>query len=158
LVRGALPADAAAIASIAATCGLSLDVPGELARPWAQLWLAVDGDRPIAFLLAWDVADEVHLIDVGTHPDARRRGAARRLLAQLFEHARTRGARLVLLEVRRSNRAAVRLYESFGFRAVTVRRGYYDGGSEDALEMHATAGPAGSVVNDDVRSHGATKA
>ncbi len=39
------------------------------------------------------------------------------------------------LEVRRSNSAAIALYESFGFVEVGVRAGYY-GGSEDALLMN----------------------
>jgi len=40
-----------------------------------------------------------------------------------------------LLEVRRSNEAARRLYESVGFRALATRRDYYSHPIEDALVM-----------------------
>lgn len=43
------------------------------------------------------------------------------------------------LEVRASNNVAIRLYESFGFRAVTVRKNYYSNG-EDAHLMYLRIG------------------
>ena len=51
--------------------------------------------------------------------------------------ARKHGAVQMFLEVRPSNTAAVRLYESFGFNEMAIRRGYYParGGREDAILM-----------------------
>jgi len=43
----------------------------------------------------------------------------------------------VVLEVRPSNTEARTLYESFGFRVVGRRRGYYYDTGEDALVMEA---------------------
>ena len=40
-----------------------------------------------------------------------------------------------MLEVRRSNVAAQKLYESVGFLSTGVRRGYYSDNGEDALAM-----------------------
>ena len=78
----------------------------------------------------------VYLVaNVATHPDYRRRGVARRLLVQALADARQRGARLAMLEVRRSNLAAQKLYESFGFTVVGVRPRYYVDNMEDALLM-----------------------
>jgi ribosomal protein S18 acetylase RimI-like enzyme len=37
--------------------------------------------------------------------------------------------------VRRSNRAAIALYQSLGFRSFGVRRRYYGDTDEDAVEM-----------------------
>jgi ribosomal-protein-alanine N-acetyltransferase len=54
--------------------------------------------------------------------------------------------RLLVLEVRTSNRDAIRLYRRVGFAAINVRRRYYSGG-EDAVEMHLELDPAtGAVV------------
>jgi [ribosomal protein S18]-alanine N-acetyltransferase len=131
------PGERNAVSAIADQTGLQLDVDAELERQWARLWVARPeaAGEPIAFLLAWDVADEVHVIHVATRPDWRRRGAARAMMQVLVDHARARRARLVLLEVRRSNRAALALYRAYGFSAIGIRRGYYADTSEDAVEM-----------------------
>ena len=110
----------------------------ELARPWARLWVArgaSEGKTPAAaFLLAWHVADELHVLDVATHPELRRRGFGRALMKQSLAYAREQAIRHVLLEVRRSNTPAIRLYRECGFFAMGVRKSYYADG-EDAVEM-----------------------
>jgi ribosomal-protein-alanine N-acetyltransferase len=135
VVRFAEPADAPALTRLMAE-GLSpFDVATELARSYARLWVvasAPDAPGPLGFLLAWEVADEAHLIDLIVAPGARRQGFGRALLETLLAHAKTRDLRLVLLEVRRSNSAARRLYTSYGFEEVGERTAYYADG-EDAL-------------------------
>jgi [ribosomal protein S18]-alanine N-acetyltransferase len=134
--------DADAVRAIAEASAANVDVDAELDRPWALFWVArPETDvAPVAFLLAWAVADELHLIHIATHPETRRRGAARALMTALLTHAATARSRLLLLEVRRSNRPAIRLYRAFGFTAMGVRRGYYADG-EDAIEMRITLDP-----------------
>jgi [ribosomal protein S18]-alanine N-acetyltransferase len=136
--------DHASVIAIAAACGSEIDLRAELARDWARIWVARQppDTEPIGFLLAWLVADEVHVIHVATDPSFRRRGVASALLGELVALAKSRRARLVLLEVRRSNRAAIRLYRGHGFCAFGVRRGYYAEGSEDAIEMMLAIDPA----------------
>ena len=57
------------------------------------------------------------------------------------------------LEVRRSNYAAIHLYEREGFQAAGMRRRYYQDNGEDALVMWRTpATLRGSL--DDVPNHG----
>jgi ribosomal-protein-alanine N-acetyltransferase len=68
------------------------------------------------------------------------------LLRALVAHARSARQRLVLLEVRRSNQAAIALYESEGFRTTNVRRGYYADTAEDALEMRITLDPETGAI------------
>lgn len=135
------------VLAIADATETALDVDAELARPFALLWVARARpfDPASAFLLAWAVADELHLIHIATDPSARRRGAARALMAALVDRATAHKSRLVLLEVRRSNRAAIRLYRSLGFSAMGVRRTYYTDG-EDALEMMLTLDPTTGAV------------
>lgn len=55
-------------------------------------------------------------------------------LHRLPRGCRRDGAESVLLEVRASNEAALRLYDSLGFQRVGLRRRYYADG-EDALLM-----------------------
>ena len=125
--------------SIEAIAALSseFDVAAELDRSWSQIWVARPSEAQAlwGFAIAWFVADEVHIINVATHPEHRRRGVASALLKTLIEHARSDRARLVLLEVRRTNRAAIALYRAHGFSAMGVRRHYYADTDEDAIEM-----------------------
>ena len=53
----------------------------------------------------------------------------------MLDEARRRDATEVFLEVRVDNEAAMSLYEGFGFTPLRIRRGYYDGGRVDAVEM-----------------------
>jgi ribosomal-protein-alanine N-acetyltransferase len=93
-----------------------------------------DNHRVLAFIIFWVVHDEIHVLNVSTHPDWRRRGLAQRLMEHAIRTGLARNARLVTLEVRRSNRAAQALYAGMGFQQVNVRRRYYEN-AEDALVM-----------------------
>ena len=112
----------------------------ELARPWARVRVARDDEgRAVAYLLAWLVADEVHVLDVAVHEERRRQGLGRALVDDLVLHGRERGARQVYLEVRASNTAAIHLYRAVGFAPHNVRKAYYPDG-EDAMEMTLSLG------------------
>jgi [ribosomal protein S18]-alanine N-acetyltransferase len=137
IVTAMSPTDREAVEAIARRSGTEVDVEAELGRAWGLPWVVRDaeGAEPIAFLIAWRAADELHVIDIATHPDHRRRGAARRLLRELITHGKAHGFRLVVLEVRTSNGPARSLYESLGFGVARVRKSYYADGGEDGLEM-----------------------
>lgn len=103
----------------------------------ARCWVMRDADRVLGYVCLWEVVDELHITNIAVDPRHRRRGIARTLLRGVLEDARHRQLRLVVLEVRPSNREALTLYESFGFRVVGRRRGYYYDTGEDALVMEA---------------------
>jgi len=109
----------------------------ELDRDWARLDLLRDvrTGRVVAFANYWLVCDEVHILNIATHPQARRLGHASRLLAHVVDFARREACRQVTLEVRRSNAPAIRIYRRFAFRAVGVRPNYYVEDQEDAIVM-----------------------
>lgn len=107
----------------------------ELERKWARVRVARAPDgRVRGYILFWHVADEIHLLNVAVAPDARRAGIGRALVEDLVEYARSKDARIVLLEVRASNDAAIRLYEQLGFKRFNVRVHYY-ADDEDGVEM-----------------------
>jgi ribosomal-protein-alanine N-acetyltransferase len=95
------------------------------------------GTAVAGYVVFWRVADEIHLHNIAVRRDLRKCGIASRLLSKVILDCRTEGARFVTLEVRRSNLAAQKLYESFGFSVRGVRRGYYTDTGEDALIMSA---------------------
>ena len=62
---------------------------------------------------------------LAVHPDGRGQRIGERLLDDIVQRLRTRGARRIFLEVRTDNHAAIRLYERFGFRACKALADYY---------------------------------
>jgi [ribosomal protein S18]-alanine N-acetyltransferase len=115
-------------------------VERELGHAWSQVLVAADVDptgaeRLLGYIVFWLVHDEVHVLNVGTALEARRRGVGRALMRAAEEAGRARGARLSTLEVRRSNAAAIALYDALGYRQVGVRPNYYAEEKEDAIVM-----------------------
>jgi ribosomal-protein-alanine N-acetyltransferase len=104
----------------------------------ARCWVLRQKRRVVGYLCLWEIADEVHITNIAVHPDSRRQGLGRTILKQILDDARRRALRVVVLEVRPSNTEARALYDSFGFRVVGRRRGYYYDTGEDALVMEAT--------------------
>ena len=100
-----------------------------------------DDGRVVGYLCLWEIGDELHITNVAVHPEYRRRGIGRSLVSGVLEDARARKLKLVVLEVRPSNHEARTLYESFGFREVGRRRGYYYDTGEDALVMEIALQP-----------------
>jgi ribosomal-protein-alanine N-acetyltransferase len=83
------------------------------------------------------VLDEAHLLNVSIAKKFQGRGLGSSLLDYLIEVARGHGGQTMFLEVRPSNKAAIGLYEKFGFNEFSVRKGYYPAanGREDAILM-----------------------
>jgi ribosomal-protein-alanine N-acetyltransferase len=109
----------------------------ELDRAWARIDVARDGGRLVAFCNYWLVTTELHVLAIATDPAARGRGIARALLAHVLAAGVAAGCTLATLEDRRSNAAAIALYERSGFKTVHVRARYYHDDGEDALVMLA---------------------
>jgi [ribosomal protein S18]-alanine N-acetyltransferase len=109
----------------------------ELGREWARVDVVRENQtgEVVAFANYWLVADELHILNIATHPRHRRAGHATRLLAHMVDIARQGTCRCVTLEVRRSNAVAQQLYRRFAFRAVGVRPNYYAEDQEDAIVM-----------------------
>jgi ribosomal-protein-alanine N-acetyltransferase len=113
----------------------------ELGLAWSRVTVAeVDGEV-VGAAIVWLVEDEAELHWVTVHPDQRRRGVARALMQAVIADVRGRGARRMLLEVRRSNASAQALYRAVGFAAIGVRKSYYQRDGEDAVLMELLIEP-----------------
>ena len=84
------------------------------------------------------VLDEGEITNVAVCRQRQREGIGQFLLSGLFLLLRERGIRVLHLEVRESNRTAIRLYERMGFQKDGLRRNYYTDPSEDAVLMTRT--------------------
>lgn len=83
----------------------------------------------------WQVFDEGHITNIAVHPEFRSNGVGSALLQKLIENSKRLGITRMTLEVRKSNTAAQRLYEKYGFESGGIRKAYYADNNEDALIM-----------------------
>lgn len=79
--------------------------------------------------------DEGQITNIAVHPNARRGGHGRAILTALIADAIQKGLEQIALEVRRSNEAAIALYQGAGFFEAGIRKGFYKHPTEDALVM-----------------------
>ncbi len=108
----------------------------EVEEKWlSRSFVAISEQQVVAYVIAWFLRGEVHILNLGVTPTHQRRGIARRLLRHILDFAEETNSALVTLEVRVSNEAAKRLYASMGFASVGIRRRYYRDNDEDALVM-----------------------
>lgn len=97
---------------------------------------AYNENRKMAgYMGLWKIIDEAHVTNLAIHPDFRRKGAAKCLLLNALEECYREKIKYLTLEVRVSNAGAIKLYESFGFKSLGVRKKYYQNNNEDALIM-----------------------
>jgi [ribosomal protein S18]-alanine N-acetyltransferase len=110
--------------------------------------IGADGGKPepgtpaVGFFLSRTGYEEEELLLFAIDPAWQRRGLGRSLLSQFAAAAQERGARRLLLEMRRGN-PAESLYRRFGFRPIGERPNYYrtlDGQTIDAITFACELG------------------
>lgn len=106
----------------------------ELDSPSSDLLGAIDPQGGLlGFGCAWAIVDECHITGIALRPEYQRQGLGSALLWGLLYLARQRGMKRATLEVRPSNRAALSLYEKFGFQEAGRRKRYYADGEDAAI-------------------------
>jgi ribosomal-protein-alanine N-acetyltransferase len=119
----------------------------ELEAPHTYYLVAVDDARPEAVfgyagLHAPPGSGQGDIQTIAVDAAHRGAGLGRALMHALIAEARRRGAAELFLEVRADNPVAQGLYESLGFTAIGVRRGYYQPDGVDAVTMRLDVPPA----------------
>ena len=100
-------------------------------------WVLLRDEYVVGHAVLNKGVDEVHLLNVCVQREAQGRGLGRVFVRHLIHEAQTLGGDYMFLEVRPSNRKALRLYDSLGFVEVGRRPEYYPGDPkrEDALVL-----------------------
>tara|TARA_B100000674_G_scaffold369239_1_gene311644 strand:+ start:219 stop:656 length:438 start_codon:yes stop_codon:yes gene_type:complete len=76
--------------------------------------------------------DEVEIRYISVHPLYKRRGLGKKLINKIFRECKNENIKRILLEVSLKNKQALRFYDYFGFKTISIRKKYYKDGS-DAL-------------------------
>ena len=79
------------------------------------------------------VLDEGYITNIAVFPEFRRRGIATALLDRCMELSKEKNLAFISLEVRESNKSAIKLYEKFGFKKDGLRKKFYKNPIEDGL-------------------------
>lgn len=139
MIRRMAPADLEQVADLERQCfaqnwsyGL-LEAGLHSAYDWYYVF--VQEERILGYCNLRILAGEGEVQRIAVLPRYRRLGVARKMMETMVTCARDSQVSAVSLEVRQSNLPARNLYESFGFRAEAVRKGYYSNPAEDALIM-----------------------
>lgn len=93
------------------------------------------GDEVVAYIIYWQIRDDVQVNNIAVHPECRGLGIAEALMRFAIAKVREAGAAFMTLEVRQSNAPAVALYKKLGFEALGTRKNYYTKPDEDACVM-----------------------
>ena len=107
----------------------------EMANKLAIYHVAKDNGTCVGYAGFWNVSGEGDVTNVAVLPEYRRRGVGSSLVAEMVKTAENLKLELLTLEVRKSNVAAQKLYEKFGFEILGERKRYYSDNGEDAYIM-----------------------
>ncbi len=97
--------------------------------------VAEQDDVIVGYCGYWGVGEEGYIYNVAVRKDYRRRQIGYRMLTELIIRAQEKGITALTLEVRKSNEAAIGLYERLGFESVGIRKDFYSKPREDAVIM-----------------------
>ncbi len=93
------------------------------------------GEEVVAYIIYWQIRDDVQVNNVAVHPDCRGLGLGEALMRYAIARVRESGATFMTLEVRQSNAPALALYKKLGFEVMGTRKNYYTKPDEDAFVM-----------------------
>jgi len=107
----------------------------------------VDQGAMVGYLVWMRVMEEAHLLNFTIAPARQRRGLGQWMFDALCQHLQSLGIRRLLLEVRPTNHAAIRLYKKNAMTEIGRRKDYYPSVNqtrEDAVVLSLTLADAGS--------------
>lgn len=106
-----------------------------LALKYGYFLVAEAEGKVAGYVGMYKVANEGDITNIAVASNCRRRGMAAKLLETLINDAKEQELYDINLEVRESNRAAIALYEKFGFENLGIRKSFYEKPVENAIIM-----------------------
>ena len=98
-------------------------------------WGVFQDETCVGFIIFSLQFNESHILNLCVHPDYQRQGFGKLLISKALNLSAEFKTKMIYLEVRRSNQAAIALYEQQGFVQIGERKQYYPAPNqrEDAL-------------------------
>ena len=96
-------------------------------NPFTNYYIFRDSNGALAFINYQIMYERSELIDINVIEKYRNQGIGSKLLKFMFEDLKSKGVKEVTLEVNVLNNNAIHLYKKYGFKEVSIRKGYYQG-------------------------------
>ena len=101
-----------------------------------HFFVATENDTVVGYISFYCILDETEIVNVCVMPELRGKGIGRALTKCAIDFNKENNGSRVMLEVRKSNTPAIKLYESLGFIPVGVSKNHYKLPTEDAILMN----------------------
>ncbi|MDR1964651.1 MAG: ribosomal protein S18-alanine N-acetyltransferase [Planctomycetaceae bacterium] len=91
--------------------------------------------RVVGFMIYEVPKNRIHLLNIATSPEFRRRGVAGQMIQKLVSKLANQRRSRIVLEVRETNLPALVFFRALGFRATVVIKNFYEDMNEDAYVL-----------------------
>ena len=78
--------------------------------------------------------DEAEIRYLSVHPSYQRRGLGKKLIYKILKECKNKKIIRIFLEVSLKNKQALKFYDYFGFKTISIRKKYYKDGSDALLK------------------------
>lgn len=99
------------------------------------LYRAQEQKEPFGFICFRVYQDEAELTNFAILPSAQNKHFGTQLLDFALKNLLERGVKKITLEVSTQNKKAKKIYNNFGFKKVSVRKNFYEGGIDAELML-----------------------
>ena len=99
---------------------------------YSKIYVYEIDDVIVGFIIATDLKETCDILSLIVDPEYRNKKVATNLIDYLISEL-DENLKLITLEVRANNTAAIHLYDKFGFEVVNVRKKYYSNGDDAYL-------------------------
>jgi len=98
--------------------------------------MVAEHEKHIVGFMIYEVPkNRIHLLNVATATEYRRRGVARQMIRKLIGKLVNQKRSRIALEIRETNLSALLFFRSLGFLATNILRNFYEEMNEDAYLM-----------------------
>lgn len=103
--------------------------------PVSKCFVYEENDEVVGFIIADIFDDRAEIIDVSVDVMHRNKKIGDKLIKHIIDLSKNNGCESITLEVKVTNKAALKLYKNNNFEIVSIRKKYYSNGTVDAYLM-----------------------
>lgn len=94
---------------------------------FTEYFIYVIDNNPVAFINYYVMYERAELININVLDNYQNQKIASKLIQYMLEDCKGREVKSITLEVKETNIKAIHLYKKYGFKEISIRKGYYQG-------------------------------